>query len=55
MALFLGQSLGSLLFGAVIAGAGYPAGFALAAVLAAALSVWIKTRMLTSTAMKHGR
>jgi predicted MFS family arabinose efflux permease len=55
MALFLGQSLGSLLFGAVMAGAGYPTGFALAAVLVAALSVWIKTRMLTSTAMKHGR
>lgn len=46
MALFFGQSLGSLLFGAVIGRAGYPAGFILAAVLVAALSVWIKARLL---------
>ncbi|MES2711813.1 MAG: MFS transporter [Pseudomonadota bacterium] len=53
MALFFGQSLGSLVFGAVIGRAGYAAGFILAAVLVAALAGWIRVRLLTSAVMKN--
>jgi predicted MFS family arabinose efflux permease len=41
MALFLGQSLGALVFGAVLHAAGYGAVFAVAAVLAAGLAAWV--------------
>jgi len=55
MALFFGQSFGSLMFGAVIDHAGYPTGFALAAVLVAALSFWIRARLLSPTIVKDNR
>lgn len=41
MALFLGQSLGALAFGAVLHAAGYPAVFAGAAVVTAGLAAWV--------------
>jgi hypothetical protein len=41
MALFLGQSLGALAFGAVLHAAGYGAVFAGAAVLTAGLAAWV--------------
>ncbi len=50
MALFFGQSIGSLIFGQVIAAAGYGAGLGLAAAIVLALAVWIRAALLRPAA-----
>ncbi|RKK02488.1 MFS transporter [Pseudoroseomonas wenyumeiae] len=46
MALFLGQALGSICFGAVMARAGYPGAFLIAGVAMAALALWTRATLL---------
>lgn len=46
MALFLGQCLGSLVFGQIIGGAGYRWGFAVAALGVAGLGLWAQWRLV---------
>jgi predicted MFS family arabinose efflux permease len=45
MALFLGQALGAVCFGAVMARAGYPGAFLLAGIAMAGLAVWTRAAL----------
>jgi predicted MFS family arabinose efflux permease len=47
MALFLGQGLGSVAFGAVLAQAGYSGAFLMAAAAMVALAIWTRAAVLT--------
>jgi predicted MFS family arabinose efflux permease len=54
MALFLGQGIGSIWFGAMLASTGYPGAFLLAAAVMAGLAVWTRIKVVPPAGVRSG-